>query len=595
MASEQEIFILPDYIANQIAAGEVVQRPESVIKELVENSLDAGADTVTVVVKDSGKSLIHVIDNGRGMSGEDLLLSVKRHATSKIKTQADLEKIATLGFRGEALASVSAVASLEIRTKRKEDAMGHRLVSEPNKEPAVGHFNSENGTQVMVRNLFYNVPARKKFLKSNLTEFRHISETMMRFVLAVPRVRFVFYQDNDLIFDIKAGDMAHRIISLFDKTYPQHLMEMAYGGQGLSISGYIGRPDIAKRTRGHQFIFLNGRYIQSRYINHAVNSVLEHIMPPDHFPFYIIKMETDAGKVDVNIHPQKHEVKFEDETAVYNAVKSAVRDALRTGDMTPVITLDADMSARPFIYEGGALVRRDTGEVLDQSFPAPGKSLFGRREEERQSWSASNMEKLLSVPSYVHTEPGEIISDTHREKDQYAYWQPDTYHIIGAGGTGLRIYSLRRILEAVSYRRAASRKRLGGGRQELFFPVRIKAGPTERQLALNMHDELSAVGFEFVAEGDEIVLSAVPADIGVGSEEPVFREMLSSGTEEAVPGGIEAKYSHAYALHNLRMLSQFELKGLMAELEKGGFGGYTAAGKPVYISLPYGEIDPKFG
>ncbi|MES2766700.1 MAG: DNA mismatch repair endonuclease MutL, partial [Bacteroidota bacterium] len=346
--TSQKIHILPDFIANQIAAGEVVQRPESVVKELVENSLDAGADSVAIVVRGAGKKLIHVIDNGRGMERDDLQLALKRHATSKIQTMQDLERIQTLGFRGEALASISSVASVEIRTKREEDSLGWKLCSEPNEAEVLEPFSAEKGTQIFVKNLFFNVPARRKFLKSDLTEFRYISDTMLKFAVSNPAVRFTFYDDDTLIFDTKPSALKERICDVLGAQIENNLIEISFKNDFVEVSGFVGKPLLAKQSRAGQYLFLNGRSIMNRAVSHAVFSPFEHILDKNQHPFFVLNLAIDPEKVDINVHPQKHEVKFDDDRVVYNAVQQAVGEALQSNHFVPEVRFREQVAQSPF-------------------------------------------------------------------------------------------------------------------------------------------------------------------------------------------------------------------------------------------------------
>jgi DNA mismatch repair protein MutL len=369
--SENIIRILPDFIANQIAAGEVVQRPESVVKELVENSLDSGATCIILVVKNAGKSLIHVVDNGSGMTKNDLELSVKRHATSKVFNSEDLEEIKTFGFRGEALASVCSVAGVEIRTKQNDSEYGWKLISEPMKDVLIEASKCDNGTQVFVRNLFYNVPARRKFLKSNLTEFRYISDTIIKIALAKPDIRFTFYDDDTLIFDVKASGLKERIISLLGQTVKESLIEVEYENDFVKINGYIGEPHLARQSRSGQYFFLNGRSILSNSLSHAVFSCYEQLLDKNQKPLFVLNIKIDYSKVDVNVHPQKHEVKFDDERFVYNSIKSAVLSSLNSHQLIPETEFNLMNAANPFINinEGNSrvFVNKITGEIVSGS------------------------------------------------------------------------------------------------------------------------------------------------------------------------------------------------------------------------------------
>ncbi|HOQ48760.1 MAG TPA: DNA mismatch repair endonuclease MutL, partial [Candidatus Kapabacteria bacterium] len=323
MEQNNQIKILPEYIANQIAAGEVVQRPESVVKELVENSLDAGATSIGIVVKGSGKTLIHVLDNGKGMSREDLELAPLRHSTSKILTQEDLEKIQTYGFRGEALASISAVASMEIRTKRAQDEHGWSLRSEPNQPFQISPVKCDNGTQVFVRNLFFNVPARKKFLKSDITEYRYITETITRFAVIHFDKRLVYYDSDNLVYDLHPSSQEERIKNVFGENIANEIAKVEFSNDLVSIQGFIGKPAAARPTGNYQHLFVNNRPVVSKNLNYAIFAPFEHLLEKNYKPFYVINIEIDPRKVDINIHPQKHEVKFDDEKMIFSALHRA--------------------------------------------------------------------------------------------------------------------------------------------------------------------------------------------------------------------------------------------------------------------------------
>jgi DNA mismatch repair protein MutL len=422
--TKNKIRILPDFIANQIAAGEVVQRPESVVKELVENSLDAGADSIAVVVKGAGKQLIHIIDNGYGMDKEDLALSVKRHATSKIISQEDLESIMSYGFRGEALASIASVAGLEIRTKRKADEVGWKLISDPMKEPVIEPCMTDNGTQIFVKNLFYNVPARRKFLRANLTEFRYISDTMIKFALSKPKVRFTFYDDDTLIFDAKSSSIEDRIANILGEEVKQSLVIVGLENEDIRITGFTGTPNTAKTSRTHQYFFLNGRSIISKSLSHAVYSAYDTILEKNQYPFFLINMEIDPRNIDINVHPQKHEVKFDNERFVYNAVNNAVMRGLQKGNFIPLFNLEESESKMPFIRadEDKFLINKNTGEIIRNQNDMPlfsgGAGSFQQRSFERDPDSRGfNKPELSSYEAIFGSQDQEIF--TEKEKRTY--------------------------------------------------------------------------------------------------------------------------------------------------------------------------------
>lgn len=351
------IQLLPDAVANQIAAGEVIQRPASVVKELVENALDSGADAITIHVKDAGKSYIRIADNGCGMSPTDARMAFERHATSKISAANDLFCIRTMGFRGEALASIAAIAEVELRSKRIEDEVGICLLiagSEVlSQEPAA----CNNGTSITVKNLFYNVPARRKFLKGNSTELKHIINEIQRVALPNPEIRFTVYHNDTLMYDLESGNLRKRIVNIFGKVINQSLVPVEEHTSILGISGYIGQPKYARKTLGEQFFFVNKRYMRHPYFNKAVTQAYEKLLPSDSFPSYFLYLEVDPADIDINVHPTKTEIKFENEVALWQIIHAAVRTSLGKHNVVP--SIDFDQSGSIEIPVAG----KDRGEV----------------------------------------------------------------------------------------------------------------------------------------------------------------------------------------------------------------------------------------
>ena len=338
------IQLLPDSIANQIAAGEVVQRPASAVKELIENSIDAGATHIKLIVKEAGKALLQVIDDGHGMSPTDARMSLERHATSKIRKAEDLFTLHTMGFRGEALASIAAVAQVEIKTRMASDELGTLLVVEGSDVKRQEPTACEKGTSISVRNLFFNIPARRNFLKSNPVELRHIIEEFQRLALANPEISFSLIQTDELVYDLPQGKLSQRIINLFGKAYQQQMAACQEETDLVKVTGYVGKPAFAKKTRGEQFLFVNRRFIRSNYLHHAVMNAFEGLLGENSFPFYVLFMEIDPRHIDVNVHPTKTEIKFDDERAVYAVVRSAVRQAIGTHNLSPGLDFDADVN-----------------------------------------------------------------------------------------------------------------------------------------------------------------------------------------------------------------------------------------------------------
>src|SRR5882672_8152343 len=338
------IQLLPDSIANQIAAGEVVQRPASAVKELMENAIEAGAEKITVIIKEAGKTLLQVIDDGAGMSETDARMSLERHATSKIRTAEDLFTLRTMGFRGEALASIAAVSQMEMRTRLGHHELGTLLVVEGSEVKKQEPVACEKGTSISVKNLFYNIPARRNFLKSNPVELRHAIDEFQRLAMAHPEIAFSFIQGDAAVLDLNPAKLSQRIVALFGKSYQEQLAPCQEETTLIKVTGYIGRPESAKKTRGEQFLYVNHRFIRSNYLHHAVMNPFEGLLQDNSFPFYVLFIEIDPKHIDVNVHPTKTEIKFDDERAVYAVVRSAVRQALGAHNLSPALDFIGDVN-----------------------------------------------------------------------------------------------------------------------------------------------------------------------------------------------------------------------------------------------------------
>ncbi|MBX0292095.1 DNA mismatch repair endonuclease MutL [Hymenobacter sp. HSC-4F20] len=341
------IQLLPEYLANQIAAGEVVQRPASAVKELLENAVDAGATQVQLIVKEAGKQLVQVVDNGQGMSPTDARMSLERHATSKIRTTDDLFRIRTLGFRGEALASIAAVAQVEIRTKQRDQDTGSLLLVEGSQVSSQQPVACPDGTSISVKNLFFNVPARRNFLKSNAVEMRHILDEFQHVALANPQISFSLFQNDLEVFNLPAGKLSQRIVSLLGNGYKEQLAQVEEVTPFITVRGFIGKPESAKKSRGDQFFFVNNRFIRSAYLNHAVLAAYEGLLPKDTHPFYVLFLDLDPKAIDINVHPTKTEIKFEDEKTVYAIVRAAVKQSLGLHNMAPSLDFDGNVNFAP--------------------------------------------------------------------------------------------------------------------------------------------------------------------------------------------------------------------------------------------------------
>src|SRR6201986_4844179 len=338
------IQLLPDAVANQIAAGEVVQRPASAVKELIENAIDAGADKIQLILKDAGKSLIHVIDNGCGMSVTDARMCFERHATSKIKKAEDLFAIRTMGFRGEAMASIAAIAHVDLKTRRHEDELGTCITIEGSELLSQEACSSNTGTSISVKNLFYNTPARRNFLKSNPVEMRHIIDEFQRVALANPQIFFTLHPDGQEVYHLPATLLKQRIVHLFGNNYNQRLVPVEEDTTIIKLHGYVGKPEFARKTRGEQFFFVNNRFIKDAYLSHAVLTAFEELLPDESYPLYVLFIDIDPSKIDINVHPTKTEIKYQDERSIYAIIRSAVKRSLGKYNITPTLDFDQENS-----------------------------------------------------------------------------------------------------------------------------------------------------------------------------------------------------------------------------------------------------------
>ena len=604
MLSSQTIALLPDYIANQIAAGEVVQRPESIIKELVENALDAGADSILVIAHKAGKQAIHVIDNGSGMSKEDVLLSIQRHATSKIKTSQDLEKISTLGFRGEALASIAAIAHLEIKTKRKDAEHGWSLTAEPLQELSLEPCMTEIGTQVIVKNMFFNVPARKKFLKSDMVEFRHISETMYRSALGHPECRFTFYDGDTLVFDVPVSSLHDRIKHLYGKEVSEGLLPIHNESSEVLITGFVGLPHLAKQSRAGQHFFMNQRPIISRSLAHAVFQPFEHLIEKNAHPFFIVNLTIDPTKVDVNVHPQKHEVKFEYERGIYNAIHQAVTSALSKAHIIPEMQFREHIASQPFerlsigTHRDGSngntsYVNRMTGEIIHAN--ANRQEALPITNQHRTAFEhLFGAEQELLIPT-EHTVPAV-------QKEFGSMWQLHAKYIFIQNIDGVMIVDQHAAHERIIYEKslkALTQQAVQG--QTLLFPIPIKLLPEDLLIFNQLREEFEKLGFRFSENGNGISVTSVPFDIMAGTEHLALQDIISQYREyeEVRPHGsrdnIAASMGCKAAIKAGHILSDNEMKSLIHDLFACDMPGVCPHGRPIILEMQLREFDRRFG
>jgi len=498
------IQLLPDHVANQIAAGEVVQRPASVVKELVENAVDAGSTVIQLIVKGAGKTLIQVVDNGKGMSERDLLLSVQRHATSKIRTAEDLFQLQTKGFRGEALASIAAIAHLEISTREEDNEVGVQLKIEGASIGDPKPIACDKGTSIAVKNLFFNIPARRNFLKSDTVELRHIMDEFHRIALAHPDIHFDFFHNNSELFKLPPSNLRQRIVNVFGGKTNEKLVPVKEETGVVKINGFISKPAFTKKTRGEQFFFVNNRFVKNSYLHHAVNSAFEGLLKPGHHPGYFIFLEVDPSSIDINIHPTKTEVKFDQDQAMYAILRSAVKHSLGQFNVAPILDFDRDANLdTPYSYKT-KLPQQPAVEV-DADFnpfkednkgsvrvsPKP----YSKADRVEASWeslyvSVDSSEDFKTVSIESESTSNELFTEEETDTSATTY-QLHKKYIVTTIKSGMVIINQHRAHQRVLYEQYLKNITVDtGSSQQLLFPLTLEFSTTEMELLKTIKDSL---------------------------------------------------------------------------------------------------------
>lgn len=594
------IQLLPDSIANQIAAGEVVQRPASAVKELMENSIDSGATNIRLIVKDAGKSLIQVIDNGMGMSETDARMSLERHATSKIRSAEDLFRLRTMGFRGEALASIAAVSQLEMKTRLADRELGTLLVVEGSEVKKQEPVACDAGTSISVKNLFYNIPARRNFLKSNPVELKHIIDEFQRLALAHANISFSFIQGDEVIFDLPPGKLSHRIVNLFGKSYQEQLASCTEETDYVKVSGYIGRPEFARKSRGEQFLFVNNRFIRSNYLNHAVMNAFEGLMPENSFPFYVLFIVIDPKHIDVNVHPTKTEIKFDDERAVYAVVRSAVRQALGSHNLAPALDFAEDVNIITKLSGTSTEAAREVyfEERFQTSFKRSSQQewekLFdgevGGGKEISQQLSSKEIEFLESKEQELASSASEQLVQLHNQ------------YILRQVKTGLMIIHQQAAHERVLFEKFMDRlNRNVGDSQQSLFPQTITFSAGDFTMLMEMEREIKALGFRFEPFGkNTVVVQGIPAGIGDGQAKELFEGLMDqfkqNQSELALPvkENLARSLAKRAAIKTGEKLTSEAMKALVNSLMACKAPGYSPDGETTYFIFDLAKIGMYF-
>jgi len=641
------IQLLPDSVANQIAAGEVVQRPASVAKELLENAVDAGATKVQLIVRDAGKTLIQVIDNGCGMSETDARMSFERHATSKIREAKDLFALNTMGFRGEALASIAAVAQVEMRTRRATDELGTRIVVEDTTVKVQEACQAPQGTSISVKNLFYTVPARRNFLKADPVETRHIMDEFQRVAMANPDVFFSLHHNDSEIYHLPAGNLRQRVVKIFGEAVNKKLVPAEQETDILHITGFVGKPDYFKKARGEQLFFVNKRFIRSNYLHHAVMSAYEDLLPPGTYPLYVLFLDIDPASVDINVHPTKQEIKFDDERLVYNFLKVAVRHALGSHNVTPTLDFEQEPafqqrltpapvlrpereansvgSYRPSrpepgedaarhasnlehwqkLYEGLQLFGDKTAGELD------GAPLQGELGGAQISGGLGNPPTVTAMgnPPSPTAMAGRIqILEMDDKSENFSKGQREPYQIHGQYivshlKSGFLLIDQQAASERVLYERyLAALENQPIATQKALFPKTIELTPADAALLRDIIEEVNRLGFE-IAEfgGNTFAIHGSPAELRGGHAEEILLEKVLTqykGNLELQLGtrdNLARSMARNAALRRGQSLTSQEMQDLVDRLFACAVPYNSPSGRKCFIQFDLEELQKQFG
>ncbi len=587
------IQLLPDSIANQIAAGEVIQRPASVLKELMENSIDAGATQIKVVLKDAGKTLIQVIDDGVGMSDTDARMCFERHATSKIRTAQDLFSIKTMGFRGEAMASIAAIAHVELLTRHRDFELGVRMIMKASKLEKQEPISVNPGTQISVKNLFFNIPARRKFLKSDPVELKHLMEEFHRVVLGHPNVYFTLHHNDNEVYHLPASNLRQRIVNVFGKNTNEKIVPVEEDMDLIKIQGFIGKPEAAKKTKGDQYIFVNNRFIRSHYLNHAIRTAYEEMITKEYHPLYVLNIDIDPNQIDINVHPTKTEIKFSDERLIYNYVRVAARHALGKYTLSPTLDFDSP-------------------KVIERMQSASkGSSGFSSSSRQQAKGNVENWDEIYSIlktekseepvaveGTFFSLEEEDVQSKMVRKKpfqihNKYVVHQIKSgFLLIDYKAANERIL-YESYLKAMTYKEPLTQKQL--------FPKTIELGASQKTILTEIMESINCLGFEIEDFGNNsIIIHGIPAGIEPSTDLKVLIEELLEqynahqelqiGIEESVARSMSKSASN----RTKKGLSDEEMTNIIDELFACDIPHVSPSGRKCYIQFDLDELAKQF-
>ena len=607
------IKILPQFIANRIAAGEVVGRPEAVVKELIENSIDAGASHIQLIVRDAGKSLIQVIDNGLGMNEDDALLSFQRHATSKISEAEDLENIRTLGFRGEALASIAAVSQVELKTKTELDELGTLIKNHGSEVVEDTKIQTENGTSIAVRNLFYNTPARRNFLKTNQTEFRHIYDTFIRLAIANPDIAFTFINEDEEIFELKPADLQNRLIQIYGLEAVENLIDIDYSNDLVSLKGFTSKPSFTKKTKQDQMLFLNKRYFVNKSLSYAVHTAYEDLIDKGDYPNFFLFISLDPKAFDVNVHPSKLEVKFEDEKALFGFVRKGVLNTLDKNDLIVSVKIPAGeedqyserkttniLSSSAFTkksgYDSAFTFKKNT---LSSADTVNIHEMFTRKQEDKVNDGDEFIESLEQdvLSSKLHKD-----SDTDSLVNKSEIWQFQKKYIMYQLDSTLMIIDQHAAHERILYEQAIDRLNSNANlSQQLLIPIYVELNPVDYEVVKSLEKELKALGFDIELQSKrKVKITGIPSDVRIGDEGKILKELIDQFKEYDVKLNLEKRdnlaksYACKHAIKAGDHLSEHEMLNLIDKLFSVKMPYVCPHGRPTIVKISMDELDKMF-
>lgn len=615
------IELLPDHVANQIAAGEVVQRPSSVVKELLENAIDAGANEVKLVIKDAGKTLIQVIDDGKGMSVTDARLCFERHATSKIKQAEDLFNLHTKGFRGEALASIAAIAHVELKTRTEDSEIGTHITIEGSKVTAHEAAVTPKGTIISVKNLFYNIPARRNFLKSNPVENRHIIDEFHRVALAHPSVALSMFHNGSDVFNLPSSNSRQRIVNIFGNRTNEKLVPVSEETDIVKVEGFVLKPEYAKKSRGEQFFFVNDRFIKSPYLHHAVSSAFEGLVKDGTHPGYFLFLEVDPKSIDINIHPTKTEIKFDDEHAIYAMLRATIKHSLGQFSIAPVLdfnkdsgfdtpyeyskktpvapTIEVDRSFNPFKEESGSRKSGGGYSFKKEKQPAWESLYTGLKSESFGTVDTAHLSRDVELESDELT--GNLFQKEASERTQITF-QIQNKYIVSSIKSGMMIihqsWAHQRVLYEELLKNMTVQEAVS---QQLLFPLHFQLSKPKVLLLQTIKEQLEFTGFNFsVLEKETVEISGIPAGVVESSIEGILEKLISD-LENEVPDAsfsqndvLAKSLAKSLAIKSGVVLEREAQEHLIHQLFACKEPSVSPDNRPVLMTFEASDFDKKF-